>query len=168
MSVRCPVLLCHEENAYGAEVCAGCRTPLSGYARLHLHPAYLFNQGLAAAREGRLAAARDCFAAVVHWCPGDIEARNALALAGLRLGDRSEAHRQWTKVLDRRPGDPKAAWGLAQLAESAQLAGSARSAGSAEPDRSAGSARSADSAEPAGPGESGGPGDVSESGPGTG
>ncbi|MBO0913165.1 tetratricopeptide repeat protein [Streptomyces laculatispora] len=124
MSVRCPVLLCREENAYGAEVCGGCRTPLSGYARLHIYPAYLFNQGLAAARAGRLAAARDCFAAVVHWCPGDTEARNALALAGLRLGDRSEAYRQWTEVLDRRPGDPKAAQGLARLAEQAEAGGS--------------------------------------------
>ncbi|MFF1677250.1 tetratricopeptide repeat protein [Streptomyces sp. NPDC058256] len=133
MSVRCPVVLCREENAYGAEVCAGCRTPLSGYARLHTYPAYLFNQGLAAAREGRLAAARDCFAAVVHWCPGDTEARNALALAGLRLGDRSEAHRQWTEVLDRRPGDPKATWGLAQLAEPAEPLESAVPAEPAEP-----------------------------------
>ncbi|WP_405906556.1 MULTISPECIES: tetratricopeptide repeat protein [unclassified Streptomyces] len=150
MSVRCPVVLCREENAYGAEVCAGCRTPLSGYARLHTYPAYLFNQGLAAAREGRLAAARDCFAAVVHWCPGDTEARNALALAGLRLGDRSEAHRQWTEVLGRRPGDPKATWGLAQLAEPLEPA---------EP---------AESAEPAEPSGISGPGEVSEPAPGPG
>ncbi|MFE7839423.1 tetratricopeptide repeat protein [Streptomyces sp. NPDC057474] len=115
-SVRCPVVLCRRENAYGAEVCAGCRTPLSGYARLHVHPAHLFNRGLAAAREGSLAAARDCFAAVVHWCPGDTEARNALALAGLGLGDHDEARRQWTEVLARRPGDPKATRGLARLA----------------------------------------------------
>ncbi|MEV7426075.1 MULTISPECIES: tetratricopeptide repeat protein [unclassified Streptomyces] len=116
--VRCPVALCRRENVYGAEVCAGCRTPLSGYARLHAHPAYLFNRGLAAAREGRIAAARDCFAAVVHWCPGDTEARNALALAGLRLGDSDEARRQWTEVLERRPDDPKATRGLTELAPS--------------------------------------------------
>ncbi|WP_127358788.1 tetratricopeptide repeat protein [Actinacidiphila soli] len=116
-SVRCPVVLCGRENAYGTEACAGCRTPLSGYARLHVHPAYLFNRGLAAAREGRLTAARDCFAAVVLWCPGDTEARNALALAGLRLGDPGEAQRQWTEVLHRRPGDPKATTGLAGLGE---------------------------------------------------
>lgn len=144
MSIRCPVILCRAENAYGAEVCAGCRTPLSGYARLHTFQAYLFNRGLAAARAGRLAAARDCFAAVVHWCPGDTEARNALALAGLRLGDRTEAHRQWTEVLDRRPGDPKAARGLAQLAVQAVQAVQA------------------------GPSGSSGPGEVSGPGPGTG
>ncbi|WP_216591155.1 tetratricopeptide repeat protein [Streptomyces brasiliscabiei] len=114
--VHCPVPLCRRENAYGAEVCAGCRTPLSGYARLHTRPALLFNRGLAAAREGRLAAARDCFAAVVHWCPADTEARNALALAGLALGDTAEARHQWTRVLALRPDDPKATRGLAHLA----------------------------------------------------
>ncbi|WP_326720545.1 MULTISPECIES: hypothetical protein [unclassified Streptomyces] len=153
MSVRCPVVLCREENAYGTEVCAGCRTPLSGYARLHTYPAYLFNQGLAAAREGRLAAARDCFAAVVHWCPGDTEARNALALAGLRLGDRSEAHRQWTEVLGRRPGDPKATWGLAQLAEPSEPAEPPEPALLSEP------------SVPAEPSGISGPGEVSEPGP---
>ncbi|MFI0735051.1 tetratricopeptide repeat protein [Streptomyces sp. NPDC021225] len=120
--VRCPVALCRKENTYGTEVCAGCGTPLSGYARLHTYPAHLFNRGLAAAREGRLTTARDCFAAVVLWCPGDTEARNALALAGLRLDDPDEAHRQWAEVLDRRPGDPKATRGLARLAELAALA----------------------------------------------
>ncbi|WP_200308012.1 tetratricopeptide repeat protein [Streptomyces adelaidensis] len=124
-TVRCPVPLCRRDNTYGAEACAGCGTPLSGYARLHARPAHLFNRGLTAAREGRLAAARDCFAAVVHWCPGDTEARNALALAGLALGDPDEARRQWTEVLDRRPDDPKAARGLARLAEPAEPGGAA-------------------------------------------
>ncbi|MFD5780572.1 hypothetical protein [Streptomyces sp. NPDC126933] len=146
MPVRCPVALCRKENAYGTEVCASCRTPLSGYARLHTYPAHLFNQGLAAAREGRLSTARDCFAAVVHWCPGDTEARNALALAGFRLGDRDEAHRQWTEVLDRRPGDPKAARGLARLAELAELAEQAELA---EPDGTS------EVSEPGEPGEPG-------------
>ncbi|WP_329545367.1 tetratricopeptide repeat protein [Streptomyces sp. NBC_01356] len=162
MSVRCPVVLCREENAYGTEVCAGCRTPLSGYARLHTYPAYLFNQGLAAAREGRLTAARDCFAAVVHWCPGDTEARNALALAGLRLGDRSEAHRQWTEVLGRRPDDPKATWGLAQLAEPSEPAVPAESSEPAVP------SQPAEPAEPAEPSGISGPGEVSEPAPGPG
>ncbi|QFR01155.1 hypothetical protein F9278_38820 [Streptomyces phaeolivaceus] len=122
--VPCPVVLCRRENAYGAEFCAGCRTPLSGYARLYAHPALLFNRGLAAAREGRLSAARDCFAAVVHWCPADTEARNALALACLGLADHDEARRQWTEVLSRRPADPKADRGLAHLARRAGVSGS--------------------------------------------
>ncbi|MDT0341981.1 tetratricopeptide repeat protein [Streptomyces litchfieldiae] len=111
----CPVPLCRTDNAYEATDCGGCGTPLFGYARLHAYPAFLFNQGLAAAREDRLPAARDCFAAVVHWCPGDTEARNALALACLRLGDPEEARRQWAEVLDRRPDDDKARRGLSLL-----------------------------------------------------
>jgi Flp pilus assembly protein TadD len=76
------------------------------------HAARLFNDGLAAARENRLPAARDLFAAVVYWCPLDVEARNALALALLMLGDDAGARGQWTQVLALRPGDPLAARGL--------------------------------------------------------
>jgi Flp pilus assembly protein TadD len=114
-AVRCPVPLCGTENDFAATACAGCRTPLLGYARLRAYPAQLFNQGLAAARDRRLPAARDCFAAVVHWCPGDIGARNALALACLQLGDRDEARRQWEEVLTRRPADPQATDALSLL-----------------------------------------------------
>jgi Flp pilus assembly protein TadD len=51
---------------------------------------------------------------VVHWCPHDLEARNALALALLHLGDRPAAQHQWTQVLHRRPSDPLATAGLTQ------------------------------------------------------
>lgn len=140
-TVHCPVALCRHENPHSAESCARCRTPLAGYARLRAHPAYLFNRGLAAAREARFATARDCFAAVVLWCPTDTDARNALALACLHLGDPAEARKQWTEVLRRRPDDPKATTWLT---------------------------RYAGPADPGGPGRPGGPGEVSPCGAGTG
>src|SRR3954469_25442301 len=61
-AVRCPISGCETMNAARAEVCAGCDTPLSNHARLAAYPAYLFNRGLADARAGRLARARDLFA----------------------------------------------------------------------------------------------------------
>lgn len=158
MIIRCPVVLCRRENPYGTELCAGCRTPLSGYARLHTYPAYLFNQGLALAREGHLTAARDCFAAVVLWCPTDTEARNALALAALHLGDPLEAHRHWTESLSRKPGDPKATRGLARLAEFAGAGEGGERGGPGEPAGSGKSAEAAGPAEPDIPGVLEGPG----------
>ncbi|WP_216373033.1 hypothetical protein [Streptomyces tailanensis] len=151
--IRCPVVLCRRENAYGTELCAGCRTPLSGYARLHTYPAHLFNRGLALAHEGRLTAARDCFAAVVLWCPTDTEARNALALTALHLGDPLEAHRHWMECLGRRPGDPKATRGLARLRELARVGGPGE-----------GGDPAGGPGEPGGPDESGGPGEPGGSG----
>lgn len=89
--------------------------PLRNYARLSGHPARLFNAGLTAARAGDLTAARDLFAAVVHWCPLDWEARNALALASYQLGDLDQARLHWLTVLERQPQDPTATTGLANL-----------------------------------------------------
>jgi Flp pilus assembly protein TadD len=116
MTLRCPLPRCGAENGFDVETCAGCGTPLRGHARLAAHGALLFNQGLAAAREGNLTAARDLFAAVVHWCPLDMEARNALALASFQLDDVDEARRQWELVRERRPADRLATQGLGMLA----------------------------------------------------
>ncbi|MEV6591036.1 hypothetical protein [Streptomyces acidicola] len=115
VTLTCPLPRCRLENAGDAEVCTGCGIPLQGYARLRGHPARLFNRGLAEARGDRLTVARDCFAAVVHWCPDDTEARNALALASSQLNDVDEARRQWKLVLEQRPRDPKAIRGLSLL-----------------------------------------------------
>jgi len=115
-TVRCPLPWCGAENPPDADCCVGCSLPVRGYAVLSVYPAYLFNLGLSAAREGRLGAAREYFAAVVHWCPADTEARNALALAAFQLGDVSEARRQWEQVRQRRPADPLADRGLSLVA----------------------------------------------------
>lgn len=96
--------------------------PLRNHVRLAGHPARLFNAGLTAARAGDLASARDLFAAVVHWCPLDGEARSALALACYQLGDLEKARRHWQKVLERQPQDPIATAGLAKLNGSADKA----------------------------------------------
>lgn len=116
-AIRCPLPRCGVENPAEADGCAGCGAPLRGFARLASYPPYLFNQGLAAARDGRLAEAGGYFAAVVHWCPADIEARNALALAELALGHTGEARRHWESVLERRPGDALARSGLSRTSE---------------------------------------------------
>jgi Flp pilus assembly protein TadD len=115
MTLRCPVPRCGTENSTKAETCAGCGSALRSYARLSEYPAHLFNQGLAAARADRLGEARDLFAAVVHWCPLDWEARNALALASFKLGDIVAARHHWTMVLSQRANDPFATHGIAQL-----------------------------------------------------
>lgn len=113
--VTCPVPQCGAVAPATDDVCAACGSPLRNYARLSAHPAYLFNEGLTAARADRLGTARDMFAAVVYWCPFDVEARNALAFASFLLDDREAAGRHWTEVLAQRPNDAFAAAGLARL-----------------------------------------------------
>ncbi|HEU5374359.1 MAG TPA: tetratricopeptide repeat protein, partial [Ktedonobacteraceae bacterium] len=101
--VLCPVAACRAENDSQTELCIRCNTPLQSYTRLFFYPSQLFNHGLAAAREGRFRQARDLFAAVVQWCPKDIEARNTLAMACFALKDWSEARRQWNIVQAQSP-----------------------------------------------------------------
>ena len=115
MELTCPITTCRAANDLGAAVCVRCGAPLTGYARLVAYPALLFNLGLEAARAGQLPRARDLFAAVVHWCPMDLEARNALAMACLAVGDRSEARLHWETVLARSPSNPIAARGIGTL-----------------------------------------------------
>ncbi|MFF3573721.1 hypothetical protein ACFYXQ_38785 [Nocardia jiangxiensis] len=117
MTVRCPLTDCDTENAADAEKCVRCATPLRHLARLSAYPDQLFNRGLAAATAGDLGTARDLFAAVVHWCPQDVVARNALALASFQLEDHAAACVHWEAVLDGSPGDPLATDGLALLAD---------------------------------------------------
>lgn len=114
--IVCPATTCRAESSGELDDCARCGTPLRSYARLMTHSAQLFNQGLAAARAGELARARDLFAAVVHWHPIDLEARNALAMACLALGDRAAASSHWETVLARSPTDALASRGRAALA----------------------------------------------------
>jgi hypothetical protein len=113
--IRCPAPLCGADNDGRAQLCVACLTPLAGYARLMLYPNVLFNRGLRAARAGDPAAARDLFAAVVHWLPRDLQARNAHALACLDGGDRDGARRGWEEVLAIAPRDLLAARGLTAL-----------------------------------------------------
>jgi hypothetical protein len=115
--IICPIDGCGAENPVSAEACVGCLTPLAGFGRMSMHCGALFNQGLRAARGGRSAAARECFAAVVLWHPGDITTRNAHALACLDNGDVGAARRGWEEVLARAPGDALAVRGLAALRE---------------------------------------------------
>lgn len=119
----CPVPDCGTDNDHEAESCTRCGVPLRGYQRLTEHPARLFNAGLAAARSGDVTVARDLFAAVVHWCPLDWEARTALAMSCFQLGDRDQARHHWTTVLTRHPTEPLATTGLARLAEPAPTDG---------------------------------------------
>jgi len=51
----------------------------------------------------------------VHWCPHDWEARNALALANFQLGDGAAARHHWSLIVGKRPKDPIATRGLAEL-----------------------------------------------------
>jgi hypothetical protein len=117
VTVRCPLTDCDTENVVDADTCVRCGTPLRNLARLSAYPDHLFNRGLAAATAGDLGMARDLFAAVVHWCPLDVVARNALALASFQLDDHAAARANWEAVLDRSPGDPLATEGLARLAD---------------------------------------------------
>ncbi|WP_242888456.1 hypothetical protein [Actinomadura litoris] len=112
VTVKCPFPRCGAENDHDAAECGRCGAPVRSYALLSGYSAHLFNRGLAAARENRLAEAHGYFAAVVHWCPSDIEARNAFALACQALGHADEARDAWEEVLRRRPGDRLAGLGL--------------------------------------------------------
>ncbi|GCE07569.1 hypothetical protein [Dictyobacter aurantiacus] len=98
-----------------ASACIRCGTPLQNYIQLLNYPARLFNEGLVKARHGEFEQARDLFAAVVYWCPRDLEARNALAMACLAMHDLLEARRQWEYVLHQAPADALAQRGLQQI-----------------------------------------------------
>lgn len=113
MRLLCPV--CKNENSSEIAVCSQCGTSLDGLQNLSIYPSQLFNLGLVAAKNGENTRARDLFAAVVHWCPLDQDARNALATACLSLGDHTEARRHWETVLSRSPTNENAMNGLAVL-----------------------------------------------------
>ncbi|GHO66891.1 hypothetical protein KSC_057830 [Ktedonobacter sp. SOSP1-52] len=112
MKVSCPESSCQAENDARAQECRRCGTPLQSYVRLLQYPAQLFNAGLLKARNGSFEQARDLFAAVVYWCPKDIEARNALALACFELHDLMEAQHQWKQVLAQSPTNVLALQGI--------------------------------------------------------
>ena len=115
MRLQCPISSCLADNEWEAEYCIRCGVSLRSYAQFLRYPSLLFNQGLVAARAGQVGRARDCFAAVVYWCPNDLEARDALALACHTLGDVTEAEVQWEAVLARSPSDMLATQGLSAL-----------------------------------------------------
>lgn len=115
MKVSCPESSCQAENDARAQECRRCGTPLQSYARLLQYPAQLFNAGLVKARNGSFEQARDLFAAVVYWCPKDIEARNALALACFELHDLMEAQHQWKQVLAQSPTNGPALQGVKHI-----------------------------------------------------
>lgn len=115
MKITCPESSCRKENDALAEECVRCGTPLQSYVQLLNYPAHLFNEGLLKARNGEIEQARDLFAAVVYWCPKDLEARNALAMACLALRHTLEAGRQWEIVLAQSPTDTLALRGLSQI-----------------------------------------------------
>ena len=115
MIIICPESLCHAENDARQERCLRCQTPLRGYVKLLNQHHRLFNEGLARARRGEYAQARDAFAAVVAWCPRDSEARNALALTCFALHDWQAARLQWQAVLEQAPNDALARQGLERM-----------------------------------------------------
>jgi len=117
MIITCPESSCRAENDARQERCLRCQTPLRGYVKLLNHHHRLFNQGLACARRDEYAQARDAFAAVVAWCPRDIEARNALAMACFALRDWQAARLQWQKALELAPNDAIARQGLECIPE---------------------------------------------------
>jgi len=130
MALTCPATRCRAPLDSAVDACPRCGTPLLSYARLAAHPATLFNRGLAAARGGRMREARDLFAAVVHWCPLDSEARNAYALACLRSGDKAQARKAWEAVLEASPRDAVALKGVQLLAAPARPAAKQATKGS--------------------------------------
>jgi len=128
LKLTCPSATCQAENDFNAEVCRRCGLPLLAFGRLSVYPAVLFNMGLSKAQENQMAYARDLFAAVVYWCPKDVEARNALAMACFALGDHRMARSHWASVLKQSPVDSVALRGLAAI-ESAEKARAVASVG---------------------------------------
>ncbi len=117
MIIICPESSCRAENDARQEQCTCAYSPLRGDVKLLNHHHHLFNQGLECARRGEYAQARDAFAAVVAWCPRDIEARNALAMACFALHDWQAARRQWLNALELAPNDAIALQGLEHIAK---------------------------------------------------
>jgi thioredoxin-like negative regulator of GroEL len=115
MIITCPESSCRAENDARHELCINCATPLRGYVKLLNYHHHLFNQGLALARSGAYTQARDKFSSVVEWCPKDIEARNALAMACFAMKDLELARFHWQKVLEQVPNDATARKGLDSL-----------------------------------------------------
>jgi TolA-binding protein len=115
MKITCPISTCRSENDVQAEACVRCGTPIRAYARMLIYTNQLFNEGLAKARQGRMSDARDLFAAVIHWYPGDREARNALAMACFAQGDQVAAQDHWECILRDFPQDAIAQHGLTKL-----------------------------------------------------
>lgn len=105
MEIICPQSFCRASNDVTANSCSRCGTLLQGYIHLSLYPAQLFNQGLNAAKHGYVHRARDLFAAVVQWCPQDIEARKAFAMACMAAEDVEKAHEQYQRISEQLPDD---------------------------------------------------------------
>ena len=112
MLIVCPEATCRAQNEASNTKCIRCNAPLEAYVQLLTHPNHLFNQGLLMARSNKLGEARDLFAAVVYWCPNDLEARNALALVCFAQKDFTEAQKQWDKVLAQSSDDKLAKQGV--------------------------------------------------------
>lgn len=105
MEIICPQSSCRASNHVTATSCSRCGTLLQNYIHLSLYPAQLFNQGLEAAQQGNPNRARDLFAAVVQWCPQDIEARKAFAMACIATKDVETAHEQYQRISEQLPDD---------------------------------------------------------------
>ena len=114
-SITCPESSCRAEIDAHLEQCTHCATPLRRYVKLLNQHHRLFNKGLECARREEYSQARDAFAAIVAWCPQDIEARNALAMACFALRDWHMARAQWQKVLELAPDDAIARQGLEHI-----------------------------------------------------
>jgi Flp pilus assembly protein TadD len=115
VKIACPIATCRTENDMQVEICISCGTPIRSYIRALVYPDHLFNEGLASAHQGKMTLARDLFASVIHWRPTDKEARHALAMAHLALGNKADAQFQWETILKQFPDDTLARRGLLAL-----------------------------------------------------
>jgi tetratricopeptide (TPR) repeat protein len=110
--LTCPLGTCQSANVSNAEFCERCGLPLQAFARVSAFPSILFNMGLSKAKEKQISEARDLFAAVVYWCPKDVEARNAFAMACFVMEDYNKALNQWEIILKQSPSNILAKRGL--------------------------------------------------------
>ena len=115
MEIICPQSSCRTSNDVNATSCSHCGTLLQGYMHLSLYPAQLFNQGLEAARQGNVRYARDLFASVIQWCPQDIEARKAFAMACIATKDEQLAYQQYKHIASLAPHDTHTQHALKEL-----------------------------------------------------
>lgn len=118
LTIHCPVADCRAANSARVERCGACGAWVRAYGLLQAQSARLFNEGLSLARAGRLAEARERFAAVLCWSPQDQGARCALALACLESGDREVARSHWSEVPATSKAHEMARRGLASIATS--------------------------------------------------
>lgn len=113
----CPIPECGYPNTLEATICEKCGEDLTSFAKLYFLPAYHFNRGLAAARNGELNEAIEELQIAVTLDRGNVDSLILLGKICAQKGDYSGAIEYWQHVLDINPDNIKANKGIEKAAK---------------------------------------------------